>query len=100
MLDAELFKFGERIVIGGYGLVRWFEGQARHGWVLHEQSRRGNSLFCHHRRHKLRPDQDRLTQPLGSADEIQSTPPHRTVAWQERGLRRHERAAERAVTTG
>ena len=31
MLDAELGKLGERVVIGGYGFVRWLEGQARHG---------------------------------------------------------------------
>ncbi len=31
VLDAELGEFGERIVIGGYGLVRGLEGQARHG---------------------------------------------------------------------
>lgn len=31
VLDAKLGKFGERIVVGGYGLVRWLQGQTRHG---------------------------------------------------------------------
>ena len=31
VLDAELLEFGERIVIGGYGLVRWLQRERRHG---------------------------------------------------------------------
>ena len=31
VLDAELGEFGERIVIGGNGLVRWLQHERRHG---------------------------------------------------------------------
>ena len=58
---------------------------------------RGRDHRRHRRGDELRPDQDRFAQPLGSSGEIQPAPAHRTVARQERGLRRHERAAEGAA---
>jgi hypothetical protein len=54
----------------------------------------GDDLFV---TNQLRPDQDRIAQPLRPFGEVQPTPAHRTVAWQERRLRRHECIAESAA---